>query len=226
MNSNKIILDQIMIYRDNFLANKDSSLGTFQNDRVTQHMRFEHIIKPFKEILNDEITFHDLGCGSCDMYEYMQQNNINCKYSGTEIVQEMIDYAKQKFPDIELHNRDVLKDDSTDKYDIVAFSGGLYLPGNIPKDEWKKFVFDIINKMWDMSSIGISFNLLSTYSTYKNDKLFYIDPNEMFDYCCKRFSRFVIIDHSYPLYEWTIAIFKQEYIQKKYTQPKLKKYLK
>ena len=226
MSSDKIIQDQINTYRDNFLVNKDSSLGTFQNDRVTQYMRFERIIKPFKDILNEQILFHDFGCGCCDMYEYMLQNEIKTKYSGTEIIQEMIDYAQQKFPDINLYNRDVLKENVTDKYHIVVFSGGLYLPGNIPQEEWRKFVFEIINKMWEMSTVGISFNLLSTYSTYKNGNLFYIDPNEMFDYCCKNFSRFVSIDQSYPLYEWTISIFKKEYIQEKYKQPELIKYLK
>jgi hypothetical protein len=226
MNGDKIIQDQINIYRDNFLANKDSSIGTFQNDRATQHLRFERILKPFNDIITKEITFHDFGCGCCDMYDYMIQNNIACKYSGTEIIQEMIDHAKQKFPDIELYNRNVLKEKVTDKYNLVVFSGGLYLPGNIPQNEWKTFVFDIIHKMWEMSTVGISFNLLSTYSTYKDDRLFYMDPNEMFDYCCKHFSRFVTLDQSYPLYEWTISIFKKEYIQEKYPQPELIKYLK
>ena len=226
MSTDKIIQDQINTYRDNFLGNKESSLGTFQNDRVTQYMRFENIIKPFKDVLNENVSFHDFGCGCCDMYDYMLKNNIKSKYSGTEIIQEMIDHARQKFPGIELLNRDVLKENVTDKYDIVVFSGGLYLPGNIEHNEWRKFVFDIINKMWDMSRIGISFNLLTTYSTYKNDNLFYIDPKEMFDYCLTNFSRFVSINHSYPLYEWTINVLRKEYIQKTYQQPELQKYLK
>lgn len=226
MSNDKIIKDQIKIYRDNFLKNKDSSLGTFQNDRVTQHMRFEYIIKPFKNFLNKNISFHDFGCGCSDMYEYMLQNNIEVQYSGTEIIQEMVEHARQKHPEIDIFNRDLLKDPIVDKYHIVVFSGGLYLPGNIPHNEWEKYVFEIINKMWEMSTIGISFNLLSTYSTFKNDNLFYFDPNKMFDYCCKHFSRFVSIDQSYPLYEWTISILKKEFIQEQYKQPELKKYLK
>jgi hypothetical protein len=90
MDTNKIIQDQIDTYLNNFLMNKDDSLGTFQNDRVTQHMRFKHVIEPFKEVLNEKITFHDFGCGCCDMYEYIKLNNIKLSYSGTEIIQEMI----------------------------------------------------------------------------------------------------------------------------------------
>jgi len=226
MDTKKIIQDQIDTYLNNFLMNKDDSLGTFQNNRVTQYMRFKHIIDPFKEILNEKITFHDFGCGCCDMYEYIKFNKIKLIYSGTEIIQEMIDYAKFKYPGIELYNRDVLTENIEDKYDIVVFSGGLYLPGKVPQNEWIEFVYAIINKMWEMSNIGISFNLLTTYSDYKNNHLFYVDPTEMFNYCVNNFSRFVKLDHTYPLYEWTISVFKQDYINNKYNQPELKKYLK
>lgn len=226
MNSSKIIQDQVNTYLKNFLENKDSSLGTFQNDRATQYQRFEHIIKPFKEILNENVSFHDFGCGVCDMHHYLNLQGIKHDYSGTEVIQEMVDHAKQKYPGIKVYNRDVLKEEVTDKYDIVVFSGGLYLPGSIPHKEWEVFVYQIIHKMWEMSKIGMSFNLLTTYSDYRNDHLFYIDPKEMFDYCIKNFSRFVTLDHSYPLYEWTITIFKPEYIKHKYNQPEFKKYLK
>jgi hypothetical protein len=226
MDSNKIIEDQIRIYKDNFLQNADSSLGTFQNDRATQYMRFDHIVKPFLEILNEKTSFHDFGCGSCDMYNYLNMKNIKVDYSGTEVIQEMIDYAEKKYPGIRLFKRDVLKEEVTDKYDIVVFSGGLYFPGAIPEREWKKFVFDIIDKMFDMSKIGISFNLLTTYCDYKTDNLFYLDPREILDYCITKHSRFISLEHNYPLYEWTLSMFKKDYIKQKYTQPEFQKYLK
>jgi hypothetical protein len=226
MESSKIIEDQIRIYKDNFLQNADSSLGTFQNDRATQYMRFEHILKPFLEILDEKTTFHDFGCGSCDMYHYLQTRNIKVDYSGTEVIQEMIDYAQTKYPGIKLYNRDVLKEEVTDKYDIVVFSGGLYFPGAVPKEEWKEFVFKIIDKMFEMSTIGISFNLLTTYCDYTTDNLFYLDPKEILDYCIRKHSRFVNLEHGYPLYEWTVSVFRKEYIKKKYPQPEFQKYLK
>ncbi len=64
------------------------------------------------------------------------------------------------------------------------------------------------------------------WDTWPHAVEFPIHPNKMFDYCCKNFSRFVAIDQSYPLYEWTISIFKKEYMQEKYPQPELIKYLK
>ena len=212
------------MYRDNFLENKNSPTGTYQNNHETQYMRFERIIKPFKEILNENISLHDLGCGACEMHNYLNLQGIKHNYSGTEIVQEMIDYAQNKYPTIKVFNRDVLKKELIDEYDIVVFSGGLYLPGSIPAQEWEQFVYAIIKKMWTMSKIGISFNLLTTYSDYTRPDLYYVDPKNMFDFCMNNFSRFVTIDHGYPLYEWTISVFRKEYMKNKYSQPEFQRY--
>ncbi len=220
MNSSKIIEDQIKTYRDNFLIHKDSPLGTYQNDRTTQHLRFERIIRPFRTILKEDVSFHDFGCGVCDLHQYF----IN--YSGTEVIDEMINHARIKFPGIRILKRDILLEPDPEKFDIVVFSGGLYLPGNIPLDEWRKFVFAIVDKMFDSCKVGISFNLLSTYNTYQGPNLFFLDPREMFDYCCKKFSRFVQLDQSYPLYEWTVSVFRKEFILEQYPQQEFAKYLK
>jgi hypothetical protein len=226
MNIDKIIEDQINTYRDNFLKHKDSSLGTFQNDRATQYLRFERVIKPFREMLDANVSLHDLGCGVCDLHEYLNTQGLKHDYSGTELLKEMIDHAESKFPGIKLFHRDVISHPASEKYDVVIFSGGLYLPGSIPADEWEKFVYLIIDRMWDMCNVGISFNLLSTYCDYRREDLYYLDPRVMFDHCVKKYSRFVNLDQSYPLYEWTISVFKKEYIQKRYPQPEFAKYLK
>lgn len=226
MNSSRIIEDQNKIYRDNFLKYKDSPLGTFQNNRETQHLRFEYIVKPFIDILNEKVSFHDFGCGVCDLHAYLNSKGIKHDYSGTEVLDEMIEYAKEKHPKIKIYKRDILKELVSEKYDIVVFSGGLYFPGNIPHDEWKQFVFQIVSKMFEMCKTGISFNLLSTYNTYADKNLFFLDPKEMFDHCCKNLSRFVSLDQCYPLYEWTISIFREEFISSKYPQEAFKKYLK
>ena len=90
MDIKKIISNQKEAYLPNFLENKDKSEGTFQNNRVTQHLRFNKILEPFKDLFNTPLTFHEVGCGSGDMYQYMQDQGISWDYSGTEIIDEMI----------------------------------------------------------------------------------------------------------------------------------------
>jgi len=226
MDINKIIADQQSIYLQNFIENKESAEGTFQNNRATQHLRFQKILEPFLPILNTRVTFHDVGCGSCDMHQYMLDNNHQCVYSGTEIIDEMVAYSKQRFPRIDVKNRDILGKDFTDRFDILVFSGGLYFPGNIDHIEWKKFVFEMIDKMYAQCEVGISFNLLTTYKNMHREDLFYLDPKEIIDYTATNLSRFFNLSHNYPLYEWTISIFKPGYIQSLYQSEECEKYFK
>ncbi|NRB39890.1 MAG: hypothetical protein HRU20_15715 [Pseudomonadales bacterium] len=226
MDINKLIADQQSIYLNNFIENKDSSEGTFQNNRATQYLRFEKILEPFLSILNQQVSFHDVGCGSCDMYQYMLDNAIVCDYSGTEIIDEMVEYAGHRFPGINVKNQNVLDVEFKDRFDILVFSGGLYYPGNIDHVEWKVFVFQMIDKMYSQCDIGISFNLLTTYKNMHRDDLFYLDPREIIDYVATRHSRFFNLNHNYPLYEWTISIFKPEYIESVNQAPEYEKYFK
>ena len=55
------------------------------------------------------------------------------------------------------------------------------------------------------SRSGFTFNLLSTYSDYQEEHLFYGDPLEWFDWCKREITPRVMLLHDYPLYEWTIA---------------------
>lgn len=226
MNSSKIIQDQIKTYKDNFLKNPDSPLGTFQNNRETQYQRFEHIIKPFRNVMNRKLSFHDLGCGNCDMFKFLELQGLELDYSGTDVIEEMLQDARLKYPGIKVFNRDVLEEPVSDSYDVVVFSGGLYLPGSIPHEEWKEFVFNIIDKMFQMCKVGISFNLLTSYSSYRDPDLFFMDPKEILDYCISNLSRFVNIDHAYPLYEYTVSVFRKEYIASIHPQEQFAKYLK
>jgi len=66
-----------------------------------------------------------------------------------------------------------------------------------------------------MSSIGISFNFLTSYCTYFNESLFYLDPSKVLKFCIENLSRFVILDHCYPLYEYTVTVFSKDYIREK-----------
>ena len=68
----------------------------------------------------------------------MLDNNIKANYAGIEIIDEMIDFSKSRFPNINITNQNILCSDFTTKYDILVFSGGLYFRGNIIEKEWRE----------------------------------------------------------------------------------------
>jgi hypothetical protein len=224
--NNGLIETMKNVYSNNFKKHGASPLGTFQNNIETQYLRYERLLL---HLLNPDLsifTIHDVGSGICDLHKYLLEKKVNHQYSGTEIVQEMNDYASSLFPHIKLYNRDLLNADDNEQYDFVVLSGTLNLFANLDIHEWEKYVCQLIKKMFKIASKSIAFNFLTSYNTFSDPSLFYIDPKTMFDFCMKNLSRFVHIDHAYPLYECTITVHKKEYIQEIYQHKNFLKYFK
>jgi hypothetical protein len=220
----KIMDEQARVYRSAFLKHGDSPKGTNQNDKETQHLRFEMITGHLLD-RHTQNTLEDIGCGICDLYGYLRGKNVTFTYSGTEIVSEMIELAKKKYPGITIKNRDILSDDIPDKYDFVVLSGMLNIPGNVERKEWRSFCFSFIKKMYGMCRKAIAFNFLTTHTTTPRDPaLFYLDPAEAFDFCLSDLSRFVELKHNYPLYEGTITVYKESYVRDRYKNAAFAKY--
>ncbi len=224
-NKKNIVGSQLNVYRDNFLKHGDTPLGTRQNNRETQFLRFQHLIKNIHFPADEKLSIHDVGSGMCDFYEYLLSNQKKVEYSGTEIVQEMIDASSAKYPEIKLFNRDILSTSVNEKYDFVVLSGTFNMPGEISAENWREFVFSMIKKMFSMSTKGIAFNCLTTYKTLTDPSLFYISPEEIFSVCAG-LSRFINIDQSYALYEYTVTVYQKEYMRNEYDQQFFAKYFK
>jgi len=221
---NEIINNQRNAYSETFQNYGATPQGTYQNNIETQNLRFERITKHILQYLNG-CSIHDIGSGLCDFHNYLQLNDINHFYSGTEIVQEMIDYSLKKYNDIKLYNRDFLLVEK-ELYDFIVLSGTLNMTHGIDKKIWKKYCLNLIEKMFSMSSKGIVFNFLTSYNTFSQEDLIYFNPAKMLDFCIKKLSRFVVIDQSYPLYEVTITVLKKDFVKSIYKNECFDKYFK
>lgn len=219
-----IIEKQTKAYLEAFNINGPTPKGTFQNNIETQYLRFERLIEFLKSDLQDS-SVHDIGSGICDLHDYLLKQNVSHRYSGTEIVQEMIDFSLLKYPDIKLYNRDFLQIEN-EKYDFVFLSGTLNLKLNTSENEWLDYSMEMIKKMFKHSKKAISFNCLTSYNTFSQDNLMYFDPKYVLDYCITNLSRFVNIDECYPLFEFTVTVFHEEYIAQKFRDKAFDRYLK
>lgn len=202
----------IAVYRDAFSAHGDSTLSTAQNNRETQYLRFRHLLRQIMP-LDENVSIHDVGSGLCDLHQYLNDLGLKHLYSGTELVPEMINESKKKFPGITLFERDLLSANESERYDYLVLSGTLNIAPEISKDEWKQHSIDVISKMFEMCNRGISFNFLTTFKTKPDaNNLHYFNPCELFEFCARNLSRFTILDHGYPLYEGTITVLRKDYL--------------
>jgi len=132
-----IIYKQSIVYKENFLREGPCPKGVFWNNTQSQYLRFQRLFNQFPK-LPDTFTIHDVGCGICDLHSFLSSKHINHVYSGTEIVQEMVDYSLKKYPGIQIQNRDILFAPSNEKYDVVVLSGTLNLFSGVSHENWRK----------------------------------------------------------------------------------------
>jgi hypothetical protein len=223
-----IIAAQRNAYRAEFARHGDTPLGTHQGDRTSLDMRFEALMRNVVPHLGAGATLHEVGSGLCDLYGYLKSSGLHRRitYSGTEIVQEMIDHAAQKYPELTLCNRNFLECGTDEQYDFVVLSGTFNLLAGVQGDEWKTMCLALIRKMYAHADKAIAFNFLSSYRTFSDPLLYYFDPTEMFDFVAKNLSRFIHLDAAYPLYECTVTVFNKNYLATLYDHNDLKKYFR
>ena len=66
----------------------------------------------------------------------------------------------------------------------------------------------MIAKMFHYSNVGIGFNMMTSYVDFKDEKLFYKNPLETFDFCAKNLSKKIVLRHDYKLWEYFIFVYK------------------
>lgn len=225
MADSKIVTEQAEIYRQSFLRHGDAPEATFNNGREVQQLRFERIMR---HLLPAKAPFsiHDVGAGLCDLHRYLLDQGIEHRYSATDVVAEMIGLAREKYPGIAVHQRDILSGEVTDRHDFVVLSGVFSIPGKTDREAWDRFVLAMVDRMYEMATVAISFNFLTAYRTFTDPDLHYIEPARVLDHCVKNLSRFVVIDHGYPLFECTATVFRPDHVESRHDDPALARYFK
>ena len=213
------------IYKARIKEHGDSPESTHNQFIEIQNLRFERLLSHI-DLNSKKGSIHDVGCGICDMYDYLKKHNSKLEYSGTDIVPEMKELAENKYPQINFFLRDIIKEEIVESYDYVVLSGTFNLPGIVSHDRWRKFTRDMIFSMYKMCKKGIAFNFLSKKADFYNPKMYYESLEDITNFCSQRLSRHILIDHAYPLYEFSCTVLKPEAVKERYTHKTFKKYFK
>jgi SAM-dependent methyltransferase len=188
-------------------------------------LRYSKISQIFEN--QTEFSLLDVGCGFGDYYHYLKLFNPNLmiNYKGVEITEEFVEIGKQKYPQINISNLNILTE-HIDEYDFVILSGIFHQNGTTENNEWTEFMYNLISKAFEISTKGIAFNVLSDFVEFKRDGNFYPDAFELQKFIRDKLSRFTIVDSNYPLFESTYFVYKKDFIKNNYPQEELSKYLK
>lgn len=200
-------------YSERFLKYGATSEGVdWGADAVLARIRQEKMLEVIKG--GGECSLLDVGCGYGDMAEIIVKNDLPIEYCGIDVVDGMISYANERYPQFSFFNGDFLTE-NLGKYDYVICNGILTQKLSSSTLEMNNFAQKIIAKMYASCSKGVAFNIMNTHVNFQRDNLYYRNPIELLGWCASELTPHIIFDSAYKLwYEYTIYLYKPEFIKK------------
>ena len=178
-------------YKKSIKEHSISAKGVHWYSKSSQYKRFE-IISSFLQ--NKDYTLVDAGCGFCEYYLYLQENNLSkIQYIGYDCYDEMVNISKNRFDNIQVDLKNILYD-KLQYADYYVSSGGLSL---LSKDN----VFLFITNCFKYSKKAFIFNYL------KEQNVSNFQMYELIDFC-KSLNAKISINDGYLENDYTIVLKK------------------
>jgi SAM-dependent methyltransferase len=207
MKGSKLLKEVNAYYTDKILKNGLTPQGVDWNSAESQNLRFEILSADINSYSSFSVI--DYGCGYGSLFDFYKIRYDDFTFYGYDISEEMINNAK------EIHKNDNNAKWYTELNDVpdadfIIASGIFNVKLENSEKEWFEYIIDTLNVINNKSIKGFSFNMLTQYSDaeYMKAYLYYADPLFMFDYCKRNFSKYVVLRHDYPLYEFSISVKK------------------
>jgi SAM-dependent methyltransferase len=139
-----------------------------------QNLRFEIL---FSAVEIDGKSLLDVGCGMGNLLQFLEGKKISVTYTGTDILESMIEQAKQKNPGAVFHHADIFKNNifKNGSFDIV-YASGIF---NINLGNNFEFLEKALRQLLDLAGEAVVFNLLHCESRDREDGYSYFHPDEI-----------------------------------------------
>lgn len=141
-------------------------------DSESQQARFNVLID---SVSLEGKSLLDVGCGCGDLLLYLKHRGIELKYTGVDLIPDMIDKARELVPSGKFICEDLFSRDSTftDQFQVVFTSGIFNL--NIGNNE--EFFQKAITVLDRLASETLVINLLRKTGTGYGDDYYYFSPD-------------------------------------------------
>ncbi len=122
-------------------------------------------------------TLLDVGCGLGNLFQFIHSKDIHIKYTGIDILKEMIDRASANNPDGSFMLLDIFNDNPfPEKAFDVIYTSGIF---NLNLGNNRGFLSKAISLFAKTAREAIVFNLLHIASLDREDTYYYFDPEEV-----------------------------------------------
>lgn len=133
----------------------------------------------------------DFGCGKGDFYKFIKDRGIVSGYCGIDINENLIELARNKYPETEFMAMDIDESELDRKFDIVFVCGVFNLRIAGIEESMKA----VLKKLFGLSREALHVNLLTHYIPQRNIELFYVKPEEILEFVIRELSPAVTLRH-------------------------------
>lgn len=200
----------------------DSPLTTHSGDPAIQHLRYERLLRGILPYLSGA-SILDVGCGFGDLGQFLADGEFGCTYSGIELVEGIAELGRKRCL-VDIVAGDFLRHEYTEEVDFLVASGVFNTPGGVEREEWRVYCQAITKRMFSIAGKGIAFNGLTTLRDRQREDLRPWDPARALAFCQAELSPFCVLDHGYPLDEWTITVLRPDFVRETHPEPELEDY--
>ena len=193
----------------------DDPRSTQQSDRKTQEARMG-VLCEIGDLVNASIL--DFGCGTGYLATFLKNKyKFSGAYTGYDLTEDILSVARNSNPDGKFCIRDIFKVGAGGPFDYAIINGTF----NNRISDNEEYLYSALTTLFSSVRIGLSFNLLSRYVDYFDDKLYYADPGRIFTFCKENLSSRVVLRHDYKVkencmpYEFTIYVYKDPEVCRK-----------
>jgi SAM-dependent methyltransferase len=187
----------------------DSPQGVDYNGQNSQDQRFA-VMADVAPLAGQTVL--DVACGLGHFYDFLQaQQILPARYQGIDLAPQMIATAQQRHPQLEFIVQDLLTTPppAAPLFDYVICCGLFHLKADNSDCDWSDFCRAMISRLYSYARRGLAFNMITDQVDYRVDRLYYASPVDYFDFCRQQLSRHVRLRHDYPLYEFTLYVYRE-----------------
>jgi SAM-dependent methyltransferase len=178
-------------YRALVAAHGATPAGT-QMSAEGQRFRFDKLM----EVADlDGLEVLDLGCGTGAFYPRLAARFPGVRYTGVDILPEMVGVARQSWPAARFMAADILGDDGpADASADVVLASGIF---NNARADSELFMRRMLSRAFALCRRALAFNFISTQVTRRDPGMDYHDPADVLRFCLDEMSPRVSLHHHY-----------------------------
>jgi len=171
-------------------------------DDAQQQLRFDVLAGGLGDLTGASVL--DVGCGFGDFLTYLDGRWPGVRFTGCDLAPSVLDVARARHPQAAFDQRDVLETPYADgSFDYVTISG---IFNHLIEDN-EGFLQNMLAASFKMARKGVAANMVTDAVDYQDAGLYYFNPERVLGYC-RALSRRVALRHDYPLYEFTVFIYR------------------